>query len=105
MEDKSDEEQLAALIAEVQRNDYAEDLVTREGDSLLTVVDRKLEHPKCPHGRWTADDGRVKYGNKNAGDLKFNRAMMLALVMYTGCDSNYEMCKAERSGNYEKWEW
>ena len=34
-----------------------------------------------------------------------NRAKMLALVLYTGCDCNYAMCKAERSGDYATWRW
>lgn len=32
---KSNEEQLAALIAEVKRNDFSEDLVTADGSSLM----------------------------------------------------------------------
>ena len=36
MDEKSDEEQLAALIDEVRRNGFGDDLTTRDGDSLLT---------------------------------------------------------------------
>ena len=34
-----------------------------------------------------------------------HRAHMLALILYTGCDSNYAMCAAERDGDYETWKW
>jgi len=36
MNEKSEEERLAALIAEVERNGFGDDLTTRDGDSLLT---------------------------------------------------------------------
>ena len=28
---------------------------------------------------------------------------MLALVLYTGCDCNYDLCKSQRNGDYSKW--
>jgi len=34
-----------------------------------------------------------------------SRAQMLAIVLYTGCDCNYAMCAAERSGDYDTWRW
>eukprot|EP01084_Bolivina_argentea_P213867 363127_1 len=34
-----------------------------------------------------------------------NRAEMLALIVYTGCDCNYDLCKHQRNGDYEKWKW
>ena len=43
----SADEQLAALIAEVERNGFGDDLVTADGNSLLTVVDRKLTSRRC----------------------------------------------------------
>ena len=36
---------------------------------------------------------------------KISLAEMLALVLYTGCDSNYAMCAAERGGDYATWPW
>ena len=29
---------------------------------------------------------------------------MLALILYTGCDCNYDLCKSQRNGNYSKWQ-
>eukprot|EP01083_Nonionella_stella_P253106 871291_1 len=28
---------------------------------------------------------------------------MLSLVLYTGCDCNYDLCKSQRNGDYDKW--
>lgn len=64
-------------------------------DSLLTVVIRKVAHPRnC----YTAASHDVKRHVTN-------KAQMLALVLYTGCDCTYAMCKAERGGDYETWKW
>ena len=44
MFEKSDEEQLAALIDEVRRNGFGDDLTTRDGDSLLTgALSRRIQ--------------------------------------------------------------
>lgn len=78
----TEKEQEEALIEEVKRNGYGEGLVTREGESLLTVADRKLKHSRC---RFSADDEQVKNGRKKVGELRVkNRAQMLALLLYTG---------------------
>lgn len=44
----SDAKKLEELIAEVKSNGYDDDLLTADGESVLTVVDRKLAHPLCP---------------------------------------------------------
>ena len=31
------------------------------------------------------------------------RDKMLALVLYTGCDCNYDLCSSQRNGDYNKW--
>lgn len=113
MDTKSDGDKLTALCAEVKQNGFSKDLVTKDGESLQkgnyaivvvpfvtksirnlhdwcsVVVDRKLKHPK----------------NQRRGDKLHiaSRAEMLALVLYTGCDCTYALCKAERSGDYGKW--
>eukprot|EP01083_Nonionella_stella_P183504 663381_1 len=28
---------------------------------------------------------------------------MLSIVLYTGCDCNYDLCASQRSGNFKKW--
>ena len=37
--------------------------------------------------------------------VQLTRAQMLALVLYTGCDCNYDLCAAERGGDFTKWKW
>ena len=81
------------VLYEVTENGFKNDLCLTPDDlrkshySLLKIVNEKMdsiEHKKrgCP----------------------LNRVEMLSLLLYTGCDSNYDMCKAQRSGNYIKWE-
>ena len=105
----SSEHELSRLIDEVKRNGYGDDLVTADGDSLLTVVDRKLEHPRCKQ----IQAELAKKAEKEKGSTipmpelysPLTRAHMLAVILYTGCDSNYAMCAAERKGDYETWPW
>eukprot|EP01083_Nonionella_stella_P086510 240391_1 len=33
------------------------------------------------------------------------RDEMLALILYTGCDCNHDLCKQQRNRNYSKWKW
>ena len=32
-----------------------------------------------------------------------NRGQMMALILYTSGDCNYDMCKSQREGDYTKW--
>ena len=64
-----------------------------------------MAHPKMPKRRYADEDFEVRHGYRKVGDLRMNRAKMLALVLYTGCDCNYAMCAAERSGDYATWRW
>lgn len=94
----SDEEQLAALVDEVERNGYGDDLATVDGGSLLAVVDRKMEHPRNhTAGHEEKDAARTR--------IVTSRGQMLALVLYTGCSCTYAMSKAEREGDRETWRW
>eukprot|EP01084_Bolivina_argentea_P040595 75001_1 len=91
----SQDQLLQALIKEVQDNQFEEDLYiysvndgkkTLTDETLLDIVQQKLEHPR----------------HKLMG-LPLNTAEMLALILYTGCDSNYDLCRSQREGDYEKW--
>eukprot|EP01084_Bolivina_argentea_P051808 95277_1 len=55
---------------------------------LLKVVDDKI------------NDAR----HKQMGS-PLNRGKMLALVLYTGCECNYDLCSSQRNGEYKKWQW
>lgn len=56
--------------------------------TLLSIVEEKLNH--IQH-RTMGSPLRTDH--------------MLALVLYTSCDSNYDLCKHQRTGNYTKWCW
>ena len=83
-------------------NDYAASKCL-DGPPLLDVVDRKLAHPRCLKIQATLVKKLKKYYARDYSPL--TRAHMLAVVMYTGCDCNYAMCAAERSGDRQTWQW
>lgn len=94
-----EERQLTALMNEVQRNGFTDDLKTRDGDSILVIVDRKMAHPRCKEIQ-----ARLRQFKSEVDESwELTRPMMLALVLYTGCDCTYDMCVAERSGDYQTW--
>eukprot|EP01084_Bolivina_argentea_P288778 495703_1 len=85
---------LNCFLTEIINNGYKSDLCLCDDDlkndeyTLMNIVDSKLNcmrHKKmgCP----------------------LNRSEMLSLILYTGGDSNYELCKEQRNGEYEKWKW
>ena len=55
--------------------------------SLLKVVNDKME---CKMHK-------IHFG------LPLKQHEMLALLLYTGCDCNYDLCSSQREGNYDKW--
>merc|ERR1711920_1151972 len=60
--------------------------VQSDGKSLMEVVDRKLKHQR-----------------HIAMKSPLTRPYMLALILYTGCDCNYDLGSAQREGNWAKW--
>ena len=82
------------LVMEVYKNGFVSDLFIddskwREWHSLFTllyVVNEKMN-----------SDYHKKLGSP------LNRAQMMALVLYTSCDCNYDLSKSQREGNYTKW--
>ena len=88
---------LGALLSEVIVNGYKNDLFlsnTTEEEykndqyTIMKIGDQKMNHPR----------------HKALGS-PLTRAQMLALILYTGCGCNYDLCKSHRSGDYEKWKW
>ena len=86
------------LIYEVIMNGFEKDLCLNDNDfknhhySLLTMVNQKLQ----------SKDHKKHYKNALAAYDK-SRVSMLSLLLYTGGDSNYNLCQSQRNGNYEKW--
>eukprot|EP01084_Bolivina_argentea_P179908 310845_1 len=87
---------LNALIQELIDNKLQSDLYLNDDDeknnyktyTLLKVVDTKLN---CKRHK----------GMRSP----LNRAEMLSLLLYTGGDSNYMLCKTQRNGDYKTWKW
>eukprot|EP01084_Bolivina_argentea_P270560 460087_1 len=86
-----------ALIEEVIRNGFKADLYgsdIKDDDlkndiyPILSVVDKKYHHIRHQ---------QIGY--------RLNRGQILALILYTGCDCNYDLCKTQRDGDYKKWKW
>ena len=82
------------LITEVINNGYKNNLCLNEEDekndtySIMHIVKEKME---C-------------HRHKLIGS-PLNKAEMLALILYTGYEANYDLCKSQREGNYSKWKW
>eukprot|EP01084_Bolivina_argentea_P017223 32173_1 len=38
-------------------------------------------------------------------DRPLDRGCMLSLILYTGCDCNYDLCASQRNDDYKKWKW
>eukprot|EP01084_Bolivina_argentea_P179121 309539_1 len=85
---------LNLLLKEVIENGFKSDLCLNDEDekkdnySLLMVVNEKLKSKR----------------HKIMGS-PLNRAEMLSLLLYTGGESNYDLCKSHRNGDYVKWKW
>eukprot|EP01084_Bolivina_argentea_P075896 137539_1 len=88
---------LDELVEEVIINNFKYDLCLqcRKGDdckhnehSILQIVDSKLQSQR--HKKMNSP---------------LRRDHMLALLLYTGCDCNYDLCSSQRSGDYIKWKW
>jgi len=83
---RAEDDHLDALVAEVRRNGCGNQLATPDGADLVSLARNYREHPF-----------HVSIGKPlNDGEL-------LALVLYTGCDCNYDLTTCLLSGNYDKW--
>eukprot|EP01084_Bolivina_argentea_P120388 213368_1 len=88
---------LKPLIDEVILNGFKSDLCLECGPNdtckhseyaIMQIVDQKMEHSR-----------HVAMGKP------LSRAQMLALILYTGCECNYDLCASQRKKNYKKWKW
>merc|ERR1719359_938644 len=77
---------LEALLAEVKRNRCGSQLSTPDGKELVSIARSYREHPF-----------HVSIGKPlNDGEL-------LALVLYTGCDCNYDLTRCLLGDDYRTW--
>ena len=85
---------LKLIITEFIDNGFKSDLCLCIDDedndkySLLQIVDQKLN---CNRHKMMGSP--------------LNKAEMLSLLLYTGGDSNYDLCKSQRIEDYGKWIW
>ena len=90
---------LRSLMDEVIVNGYKTDLCKvcpngynleckHDDYSIMEIVDNKLQ---CMRHKLMGSP--------------LNRAEMLSIILYTAGNSNYDLCKSQRNGDYHKWKW
>eukprot|EP01084_Bolivina_argentea_P208501 355450_1 len=93
--DYSSDGYLSELIAEVIDNGYKYDLCLdcgmydeckHDNYSIVKIIDEKMNHKR----------------HKAVGS-PLRKDHMLALILYTSCECNYDLCKSQRNGDYNKW--
>eukprot|EP01084_Bolivina_argentea_P271284 461549_1 len=90
---------LNALIFEVINNGYKYD---------LCLQCTKDDGYRCPHNEYSIlniVDDKMECIRHKAMNKPLDRAQMLSLILYTGCDCNYGLCASQRNGNYNTWKW
>eukprot|EP01084_Bolivina_argentea_P274010 466892_1 len=92
-----------ALIEEVIINGYKYDLC------LLCHKNEKCKHLietiDCKHSILHIVQLKMKHYRHLQINKVLNRAQMLSLILYTGCECNYNLCSSQRSQDYKKWKW
>eukprot|EP01084_Bolivina_argentea_P139944 246132_1 len=89
--------ELKAFTDEIILNGYKYDLC------LICKKDDECKHDEC--SIFQIVDRKIKHQRHLMMGSPLNKAEMLALILYTGCDCNYDLCAAQRNGNYKKWKW
>ena len=92
---------LTALIDEVISNGFRSDLC------LSCSSNKKCKHNihKSKYSILNIVDHKMNCERHLAMNSPLNRGNMLALILYTGCDCNYDLCSSQRNGDYDKWKW
>lgn len=83
---QSEHKQIEMLMDEVKQNGFESDLSTKDGESIMKIVNEKMKHPQ----------------HKALG-YPLNKAKMLSIVLYTGCECNWYLSEATRTGEWDKW--
>eukprot|EP01084_Bolivina_argentea_P139945 246133_1 len=88
---------LEMLIQEMIVNNYKNDLC------LECNNNEECKHKE--YGIVKIVNDKMKHQRHLMMDCPLNRGEMLALLLYTNCNVNYDLCNSQRNGNYEKWKW
>ena len=92
---------LEALIDEVYSNNFGYDLClscSKDDECKHNVYDSKYSILHIVHEKMNCLRHKMMQS-------PLDRGMMLALILYTGCDCNYDLCAHQRNGDYYKWRW
>eukprot|EP01084_Bolivina_argentea_P163829 284937_1 len=85
---------LQLLVEEVVDNKFEADLCLTDDNinnhqyTIMTIVDNKIN---CTRHKLMGSP--------------LNRAEMLSIILYTGGECNYDLCKSQGVGDYVKWKW
>eukprot|EP01083_Nonionella_stella_P153809 494659_1 len=98
-------QKLIDLITEIISNGFKSDLCLNCGDG-----------DDCKHDIYRSDNSAfadcsiLRIVNAKMDDIRhvqmgkpLHKHHMLALILYTGCQCNYDLCKSQRNGDYKKW--
>eukprot|EP01084_Bolivina_argentea_P158830 276668_1 len=92
---------LRALISEIELNKFTHDLCvscSKNDECKHNVYQSKFSLLRVVHNKMECFRHRVM-------NRVLDRGNMLALILYTGCDCNYDLCASQRGGEYAKWAW
>eukprot|EP01084_Bolivina_argentea_P064034 116802_1 len=98
---QQEEGYLAALINEVIANGYGNDLCLNCG-----------ENDECKHDVYSSEYSilyivydKLKCHRHKVMGTPLTQDLILALILYTGCECNYDLCSTQRNGDFDKWKW
>ena len=104
---------LKALMKEVCKNNYKYDLCLKCNKRDLDIKSNWISRARCPHDVYKENEDtllsivneKMKHYRHKAVDEPLTRDNMLALLLYTGGECNYDLCGSQRKGDYNKWKW
>ena len=98
-DDNSKDGYLALLVEEVILNGFKSDLCLhcsyKSGDECKHDKITIMEHV----------DNKMNCMRHKLMGSPLNRAEILSIMLYTAGESNYDLCKSQRNGDYHKWKW
>eukprot|EP01083_Nonionella_stella_P077210 210714_1 len=87
---------LKHLVKEVVKNGFEEDLWVTD------VKKCKINHI-TDYTLFRVVDEKMNCFRHTSINSPLERHEMLAVILYTGCECNWDLCASQRAGNYNKW--
>ncbi len=104
---------LWALLSEVKKNGFGKDLIVGKGAKKQYRKEKHFKYLDVFQRDSLSKLNRIplmatvneKMGHERPKEMgsPLSRAEMLSLVLYTGCDANYSLCKSQRKGDFDTW--